>query len=367
MGVKLQSALGGSVELNPPSTASNFTLNVPAGNGTVATTDQLANFRNRIINGNMGIWQRGTTFAAIGTSVYTVDRWHSTIAGSSLSLTSSRSTSVPSPDFAYSLQYQQIGSTATSVTDYAARQRFELANVRDLAGKIVTISFWYRSNIVGTHGVRILPIGTTGGVDTKVAITVNSANTWEYKTVTTNALSAVTSWGSTADNATALILDIGLRVSGVGQTTVAANTYFNLTGVQLEAGSVATPFERRPFSTELDLCQRYYTKTYELDTAPGTAAGAGYAGAIRSTSISTTSYMAFGNWRFPTRMRSFPSIDVFNPRTGVVDSFAADASDFSGVGVGTIGQTGAQFFVFNRSVGTDVFIQVAATATAELF
>jgi hypothetical protein len=156
------------------------------------------------------------------------------------------------------LQYQQISSTATSVTEYAARQRFELSNVRDLAGKIITISFWYRSNIVGTHGVRILPLGTTGGVDTKVAITVNSANTWEYKTVTTNALSAVTSWGSTADNATALILDIGLRVSEVGQTTIAANTYFNLTGVQLEQGSVATPFERRPIGTELALCQRYY-------------------------------------------------------------------------------------------------------------
>jgi hypothetical protein len=257
MGVKLQSALGGSVELNAPSTASNFTMTVPAGNGTVATTDQLAGFRNRIINGAMDIWQRGTTFAAIGTGVYTVDRWQSTIAGSSLSPTASRSTSVPSPDFTYSLQYQQISSTA-SATEYAARQRFELSNVRDLAGKIVTISFWYRSNIVGTHGVRIIPTGSTGGVDTKVAITVNSANTWEYKTVTTTAFSAVTSWGSTAENATALILDIGLRVSDVGQTTIAANTYFNLTGVQLEQGSVATSFERRPYGTELSLCERYF-------------------------------------------------------------------------------------------------------------
>lgn len=58
MGVKLQSALGGSVELTAPSTASTYTLAVPAGNGTVATTDQLISFRNRVINGDMRIDQR---------------------------------------------------------------------------------------------------------------------------------------------------------------------------------------------------------------------------------------------------------------------------------------------------------------------
>jgi hypothetical protein len=230
-------------------------------------------FKNRIINGAMVIWQRGTSFAAIGTGIYSADRWKSTISGTSLNLTASQSTSVPSIDFAYSLQYQQISSTATSVTEYAARQIFELVNVRDLAGKIITVSFWYRSNVTGTHGVRILPLGTTGGVDTSVAITVTSANTWEYKTVTTTALSALTSWGATADNGAALILDIGLRVNGVGQTTIAANDYFQLTGVQLEVGSSATSFEYRPYGTELILCQRYYESGFSY--LLGTNAGAG--------------------------------------------------------------------------------------------
>ena len=74
MGVKLQSALGGSVELNAPSTTSNFTMTVPAGNGTVATTDQLGNFRNKVINGDFRFWQRGTTGSA--TDWYaSADRW----------------------------------------------------------------------------------------------------------------------------------------------------------------------------------------------------------------------------------------------------------------------------------------------------
>ena len=218
-------------------------------------------FKNRIINGGMTIWQRGTTFAAASTGLYTADRWQTTVAGTSLNLTVTQSTSVPSVDYLYSLQFQQVTNAATSVTEYAARQRFELANVRDLAGKIVTVSFWYRSNVVGTHGVRILPLGTTGGVDTSVAITVSAANTWEFKTVTTTALSALTSWGSTADNAVALILDVGLRVNAVGQTTINTNDYFNVTQVQLEKGSTATPFEFRSIGTELGLCQRYFWKS----------------------------------------------------------------------------------------------------------
>ena len=224
-------------------------------------------FKNRIINGGMTIWQRGTTFAAASTGLYTADRWQTTVAGTSLNLTVTQSTSVPSVDYLYSLQFQQVTNAATSVTEYAARQRFELANVRDLAGKIVTVSFWYRSNVVGTHGVRILPLGTTGGVDTSVAITVSAANTWEFKTVTTTALSALTSWGSTADNAVALILDVGLRVNAVGQTTINTNDYFNVTQVQLEKGSTATPFEFRSYGDELNLCYRYFQR-YSVSWRP---------------------------------------------------------------------------------------------------
>ena len=291
-------------------------------------------FKNRIINGDMGVWQRGTSFAAIGTATYTADRWQSTIGGSSLSLTATQSTSVPSTDFAYSLQYQQISSSATSVTEYAARQRFELVNVRDLAGKTITVSFWYRSNITGTHGVRIIPIGTTGGVDTSISITVNSANTWEYKTVTTTALSALTSWGATADNGLALILDIGLRVNGVGQTTIAANTYFQLTGAQLEIGSAATSFDYLPYTTELQLCQRY---TIVSDTT------------IFSGGIADSTTTIWGTTTYPVQMRAAPSSVTGSGGTFVFsDNFATDYSSTSGTNLTTVSNTGGRvrFFGF---------------------
>lgn len=261
-------------------------VSLGAGNATI--------MKNRIINGSMQIWQRGTSFAAIGTGIYSADRWKSTIAGTSTNLTASQDTSTPSLDFKYSLKYQQITTNATSVTEYATRQAIELANVQDLAGKSVTISFWYRSNLTGTHGVRIIPSGTTGGVDTSVAITVSAANTWEYKTVTTTALAAVTSWGATADNATALILDIGFRVNTIGQTTVNANDYFNLVGVQLEVGTSATGYEYRQYGQELALCQRYF----QLCAFHGVATSTGEMGissqfkvTMRSTpSMATTLY-----------------------------------------------------------------------------
>jgi hypothetical protein len=77
--------------------------------------------------------------------------------------------------------------------------------------------------------------------------------------------------------------------------------------------------------------------------------------------------MSIGNWRFPVVMRATPTIVTYNPRTGTTNSFAADSLDYAGVDAGPAGQTGVHIGVSGpRSVGTDVFLYVAATASAEL-
>jgi hypothetical protein len=177
-----------------------------------------------------------------------------------------------------SVNIVQINANTTAIGgDYCIRQRVELVNVSDLAGKLITASFWYKSSRTGTHGARVIGAlaapATVGGGDQALPFTVNAANVWEYKTLVFNVATAfITSWGSTSNNAGALLLDIGFRTAGVGQSAAVVGDFFRVTAVQLEQGSVATPFERRPIGLELALCQRYFevgSNRHRVDPFPG--------------------------------------------------------------------------------------------------
>ena len=215
--------------------------------------------KNVVINGGMDIWQRGTSFASQSTNdVYTADRWKTAFTGTSLNVTISRSTDVPNVSFPYSLKFQQLSNSATSVTNFGTAQGIETPNATVLFGKAVTISFWYKSNLTGSHYIRIYTGGQTGGVDNATAFTVNVADTWEYKTITTTNFSTITAVANTTLGAQ---IDIGRRVyQGGTSTTINTNDYFQLVGVQIEAGSTATAFQTATgtIQGELAACRRYY-------------------------------------------------------------------------------------------------------------
>jgi hypothetical protein len=219
--------------------------------------------KNVIINGNMDIWQRGTSVTSFTASKYAADRWTSSITGTSVNCTGSQETSIPNTNSEYSLKLIQVSTTATSVTEYCARQFIEQSNLMPLLGKACTLSFWYRSNKTGTHGVRIVGLDNTGGTDQVTSLTVNTADTWEYKTFAVTAFSGVSA-PSAGFNATGGLIDIGFRVGGTGAgfTSISASDYFELTQVQLELGSVATTFSRAggTIQGELAACQRYYQR-----------------------------------------------------------------------------------------------------------
>lgn len=236
---------------------------------------QLGAFRNKIINGGMNVSQRGTSLAGVTGSTYLVDRWFYGVS-SSATVTLSRQADAPAGgEFQYSNRVT-VTTTDTSfdVGDIAnIQQRIEGFNVRDLVGKTFTLSFWVRSSKTGIHCVSF----TNGGVDrTYVAeYTINAANTWEFKTVTVaGGLTSAGTWDFTDG--------FGLRVgfvlaAGSNFQTVAGawqtgnffctpnqvnvldtvGNIFAIAGVQLEVGSVATPFEHRPYGAELALCRRY--------------------------------------------------------------------------------------------------------------
>ena len=218
---------------------------------------------NVVINGNFDIWQRGTTQAGAQGGAIIADRWTNSVSCTTPDTTISQNTDVPNVNSKYSVKIQQVTSGASSIAEYCLRQRFEQSNILPLFGKTCVLSFWYRSNRTGTHGVRIYAGYNTGGGDQTASITVSTANTWEYKTVVVTAFSTVSA-ASVAPTGEGGLLDIGFKVGagGPGFTSLSVNDSFQIAQVQIEVGSVATPFARAGgnIQGELAACQRYYTR-----------------------------------------------------------------------------------------------------------
>jgi hypothetical protein len=247
----------------------------------VAAPANSMGFRNRIINGNMVLDQRNAgASVTVSTNVFVTDRFLCDMGGLN-NYTAQRSSTAPA-GFTNSL-LMTMGTGATiDATDYAfLRQAIEGFNTADLAlgtanASPFTLSFWVRSSVTGTFGVSF----RNSAANTTYCATyaINSANVWEYKTV---AVPAITSGTWLTDNGAGMFvfwdLGVGSTFSGTanqlntgsnffgvtGTTKLAATTgaTFYITGVQLEAGSVASPFERRDYGRELMMCQRYYQQS----------------------------------------------------------------------------------------------------------
>ena len=232
--------------------------------------------RNKIINGKMDIAQRGTSFAAVADAAYTLDRWRFGNTSAAV-VTISQQADVPADnEFQNSLRVAVTTADATIAAGDTCfiSQRIEGYNVRDLIGRTFALRFRVRSSKTGVHCVALRNSGLNRSYVAEY--TVSAANTWETKSVTvTGGLITAGTWDWT--NGTGLEVCFVLAAGSTFQTTAGAwqtgnfldtanqvncldsNTnIFAITGVQLEVGSVATPFEHRPYQTELALCQRYY-------------------------------------------------------------------------------------------------------------
>jgi hypothetical protein len=245
---------------------------------------QLAGMRNKIINGRMEIAQRGTSFPAVASGAYTLDRWvigNTSSAVATIALANDVATAQLPENLRLTVTTADAAIAATDAM--AIDQRIEGYNIRDLVGKTFTLSFWVKSPKTGTHCVAFR---NTGFDRTYVATyTVNAANTWEFKSVTVSGgLITAGTW----DYATGagLIVTFTLAAGSNFHTTAGAwqtgafiatsaqvncvdtiGNVFSFTGVQLEVGSVPAPFENRAYGVELALCQRYYQTGYTLFTA----------------------------------------------------------------------------------------------------
>ena len=290
---------------------------------------QIGGSRNLIINGAMQAAQRGTSFAAISSNTYTLDRWQLQAAGAGR-CTITQSTTAPN-NFVYSTKVDvTTADTSLATTDLQSfTQRME-GNVVSRIGlgtssaKSFTVSFWVRSNKTGVYCVSIR--NAAGGRSIASEYTISSADTWERKGVT---FSGDTTGSYNTGNTEAFnvnfVLLAGTDRDGKTANTWEANTAFatdnqvNLfdntsnewyvTGVQLEISSTTTEFEHRSFDDELALCQRYFQKSFPIGTAPVQNSGVS---SVTWTQIQTGYGMKVPQALIVT-MRAAPTITGFNP------------------------------------------------------
>ena len=334
--------------------------NTASINGATPTTDNLMG-RNRIINGDMRIDQRNAGASVTPTnSQYLVDRWQASLTQAS-KYTAQQNAGSVTPPTGYSNYLGFTSSSAYSVTSgdiFGFGQIIEGFNAADFGwgtanAQTVTLSFWVRSSLTGAFGGAVKNDGDTRNYP--FTYTINSANTWEHKTVTIAGDTSGT-WNSTNGVGINIrfSLGCGTTYSGTAGAWTATNIWqptgstsvvgtngatFYITGVQLEAGSVATSFERRSYGQELALCQRYFY----LTNATNTSKNGGMWGTMYST------YTSHITGSLPVPMRVAPTAT----RGGSSDTFY----------VSNITATSAGTFQNYASSTTNIDVEVTSMST----
>lgn len=345
---------------------------------------------NLIIGGNYDTnpWQRGTSFVAAPDSTKTADRWVWQQVGTGV-VTIAKTADAPTPAQAgllvtncYDTNVTTADAAIAAGDFYGHRYIVEGYDWAQIAQQTFTLSFWAKHTVTGTYCVAF-----TNDVDrTWIAeYTINTTNTWEYKTITVTASPSAGTWNYT--NGIGLRIEFILAAGSTFQST--AGSWLSSSGVfatsnqvngvgtngnrfkvallKIEPGSVATPWVRRSAQQELALCQRYYWKTFPQGTTPAQNTGS-FVGALYYTATVAAANRYTVSRTNPVTMRATPSSTYYNPfaananwrnLTAVADSGAA--SD------GNLGDNGV--YVLNAQAAGDAIadqLAIHATFDAEL-
>lgn len=251
----IKASLGGIVE---PSTVAHAASHTQGGSDVISVTlNQIPSFqtnRNRIINGSFDVWQRGTSFSRSNTvGGYTADRWALYTDGTGSAVTVSRQAFSPGIFSTIGVEasyFVRINRTAAGTGNTYTNFQQPIEDVRTFAGQTATLSFWAKADTNRTLSVYVTQDFGTGGSSPVSTSTTNFAVTssWQRFSVTVSLPSVSGKTISATDSKLYVFFMCGN----------AANSSFDLWGIQFEAGSIVTPFEIEPFETTLRKCQRYY-------------------------------------------------------------------------------------------------------------
>jgi hypothetical protein len=307
---------------------------IPISNGVDTTrlgSNSLFGTRNRLINGGFNIAQRGTTISGVSGD-YVLDRWR---------LVASETTAITvdqlSDPYAGANNSMRVANGPLGKR-FGVYQIIESANCKDLRGKQVTLSFKVKTSdnsipapiaisiieytgtadsvqngIFSSMNVNAIPVVRTAGGFTanyQAAITPSLPVTWYSVPPITTTL------GSSFNN-------LLIALTWMNSTNPnSLNKNFELAQVQLEEGPTATPFEFRPISTELAMCQRYYDKSYPINVAPGTATSNGMVVAITEVYLGSAWYSGGGSIKLSQEMRRTPDFSYYDSG-GTISRFSS--------------------------------------------
>jgi hypothetical protein len=346
------------------SEASAGFLSLSSASSTYVTQNN-ASFagKNKIINGGFDIWQRGTSFTGFGTVAYTADRWLA--VSNTATYTVTRQTSSTS-DPVGSKYFARVTATVAGNFDCTFGQPFESTVFDSLKGKTVTLSFYAKASTALTVNA-FLNRNTSEG---KVYY-------YEGTIINNTAFSLSTSWNRYSVTFTMpdkSVTSQGLQLSF--QTAMTLNQYYDIWGVQLEEGSIATNFVPTGGGSqqeELAQCQRYYHKSFPPTVTPAssyTSTRLELQGARHQVAdvVGFRSQTLF----FPVEMRVNPTLTFYNGSTDSTTTlrlfsnnnqtqdlsghgaYAPDVRSFyisfyTGVTVGTSGLSCMVFFNYTAS------------------
>ena len=336
--------------------------------GVIQTVPSFAR-KNHIINGNMILGQRGVSFISTTTpansdDTYLLDRWILLSDGNDI-VDVTQTTTVPTTGFSNSVGLD----VETTNKKFGIFQVIENKDSIPLVGSTVTLSFYAKvSATTKLDNIKAAIVSWSSTADTVTSDIVSAwgnegtaptlAANWTYENVPAN-LGVTTSFVKYSISAaidTASTANIGVFIwSDVTDTT--AGDFLYITGVQLELGAYATPFEFRPFSEELALCQRYYEKSYNLSEAPGTNTG---------NSLGMCAYFSaavganYPSTQYTVRKRSVGAVSIYrnDGTAGAIDGGANPAGSAA-----DLGETG---FKLDSTFAADTFYKWHWAANAEL-
>lgn len=305
--------------IKPPSNQYIYSSSTVDG-ARIMTAASDYGLKNRIINGDFGVWQRGTSFSNV--AGYTADRWQFSWSGTSTSNITRQDLAIGAIPGGNESSYFARYTRTTTVGDDYFLQRVE--DVRTLLGKTVTFSFWAKANIATTisqvYGATVYGSGGSTGSGFGNFSGISIGTTWNRYSFTGTVESGI---GKTigTNSFTELVFKFG---TGMGNIVV------DIWGVQLEVGTTPTNFEQRPQQVELAMCHRYYVRK-----SPGTP-GDLYYGPTMVVNNTTHAMTAIS---LPTKMRALPTVTMsgVSMLAGAGSNVSASIENLSSENPGSMG------------------------------